>query len=258
MGAAADRAVLVTGGAKRLGAIIARHLAREGWQVLIHYNSSGEDAAALTRELTANGGTAQIFQADLADPAAAKDLIAAAAKAAPLAALVNSASLFEYDSAADFTPDGLDAHLQVNLAAPVLLAREFAATLPAGREGCVVNILDQKLWNLNPDFFTYTLSKYALLGATKTLAQALAPQVRVNGVAPGLTLPSGGQTEAEFAEVAGKYNLRRQPIDPDMVAGAVSFLLTNSAMTGEILRADNGQHLVSSDHDIMFNRRNHP
>ncbi len=250
------RSVLITGGAKRIGGAIAERLAREGWQVVIHFHHHAEEASAHALKI---GGGAMTVQADLADPAAAEALPGKAASllGAPLDAVVNNASVFEFNRAAGFSVDDWRRDETINLLSPILIARAFAKALPAGRTGAVVNMLDQKLWNLNADFFTYTVSKIGLEGATRLLAKALAPAVRVNGVAPGLTLPSGNQTEAEFAAVASKYNLLKRPIDIEAVAGAVSFLLDNDAVTGQTIIADNGQHMVASDHDVMFSTRGH-
>ena len=246
------KSVLITGGARRIGAAIAARLAGAGWRVVIHHRRSPDEAEAL-----ANVIGALTIGADLEVAAEAEALPARASAlvGAPLDAVVNNASCFEYNTAASFAVGDFDRDLAVNLRAPVLIARAFAKALPAGRAGAVVNLLDQKLWNLNADFFTYTISKMGLEGATRLLARALAPGVRVNAVAPGIVLPSGGQTEAEFHAVAGKYNLLKKPIDIDSVAGAVQFLLDNGAITGTTILVDNGQHMVASDHDIMFTTR---
>lgn len=250
------RTVLVTGGSKRIGAAITSRLAKEGWRVAIHYHHHPVDARELARAI---GGDAVILQGDLSDPAAAERLPAEAAAllGAPLDAVVNNASVFEFNRANDFTVEDFRRDETINLLSPALIARAFAKSVPAGRTGAVVNILDQKLWNLNADFFTYTISTIGLEGATRLLARALAPAVRVNAVAPGLTLPSGAQTEEDFRAVAGKYNLMKRPIDIAEVAGAVSFLLNNSAVTGQTIIADNGQHMVASDQDVMFSTRGH-
>jgi NAD(P)-dependent dehydrogenase (short-subunit alcohol dehydrogenase family) len=247
-----QRCVLVTGGAKRIGAAISARLAQEGWRVVVHYLHSPESALAHAGSIGA-----LVLDADLSNPAAAEGLPARAAAllGRPLDAVVNNASIFEYNTAASFTEDDWRRDQTINLLAPVLISRAFAASLPAGRVGAVVNILDQKLWNQNPDFFTYTMSKIGLEGATRLLARALAPAVRVNGVAPGLTLPSADQSEAEFSAVAAAYNLLKRPIDIAAIAGAVSFLLDNPAVTGQTIIVDNGQHMVASDHDIMFRTR---
>lgn len=246
------RSVLVTGGAKRIGAAISARVAREGWRVVIHYLHSPESALDHARSIGALA-----LNADLADPKAAEDLPARAAALVgrPLDAIVNNASVFEYNTAATFSVEDWRRDETINLLSPILIARAFAASLPKGAEGAVVNILDQKLWNQNPDFFTYTMSKIGLEGATRLLARALAPAVRVNAVAPGLTLPSADQTDAEFAAVAGKYNALKRPIDIEAIAGAVAFLLDNPSVTGQTIVVDNGQHMVASDHDIMFRTR---
>jgi NAD(P)-dependent dehydrogenase (short-subunit alcohol dehydrogenase family) len=248
------RSVLVTGGAKRIGAAISERLARDGWRVIVHYHHSPDDARQHAAEIGALA-----IDADLADPAAAEALPARAAALAggSLDAVVNNASVFDFNKASTFTVEDWRRDETINLLSPVLIARAFAKALPKGARGAVVNILDQKLWNLNADFFTYTMSKIGLEGATRLLAKALAPAVRVNGVAPGLTLPSGAQTEDDFSAVAGKYNLTQRPINIEAIASAVSFLLDNEAVTGQTLLVDNGQHMVASDHDIMFSSRGH-
>ncbi|MCP3734538.1 SDR family oxidoreductase [Sphingomonas sp. RP10(2022)] len=242
-----SRAVLVTGGAKRLGAAIARACAQAGWRVVIHYGRSAAEARALAAEL---GGVC--VDGDLADSAGAAALFARARDAAggPIAALVNSASAFEFDR-----PEAIDAGLAarlhaINAVTPAILAAALAAQEDV-EEGAVVNLLDQKLANPNPDFFSYSLSKYALAGATELLAQALSPRVRVNAVAPGITLPSGGQSEAEFAAVASD-NLLRRPVGAANVAEAVVYLLGARSVTGQTLYVDAGQRFVRSDRDVMF------
>ena len=242
--------VLVTGGAKRLGAAIARAVAAAGARVVIHYGRSAAEAEALAAEL--DGAT---VQGDLADTAGAAALFARARAAAggPIAGLVNSASMFEYDR-----PEGIDPVLAarlhaVNAVTPALLAAALAAQDDVD-DGAVVNLLDQKLANPNPDFFSYSLSKYALAGATEMLAQALAPRVRVNAVAPGITLPSGDQSEADFAAVA-RDNLLRRPVGAANVAEAVVYLLGARSVTGQTLYVDAGQRFVKRDGDVMFEGR---
>lgn len=242
------RAALVTGGAKRLGAAFVRALAEGGWRVVVHYGSSREEAEALAGEV---GGAS--VQADLSDLHAVPDLIARAADAvgAPLTGLVNSASAFEHDTAADVTADSLTDHFAVNAAAPALLTRAFAAQAPSGQDACAVQILDQKLWSPNPDHFAYTLSKAALREAVRTQAQALAP-VRVVGVAPGYCLPNPTETEASFEARAPKHNLLRRRLEPAHVAQAVRFAIDCPAITGSTIIADNGEHLVATDRDVVF------
>ena len=242
------RAALVTGGAKRLGAAFARALAEGGWRVVVHYGTSRDEAEALTSEI---GGAS--VQADLSDLEAAPGLIARAADAigAPLTGLVNSASVFEHDTASDVKPGSLTRHFAVNAAAPALLTRAFAAQAPDGHDACAVQILDQKLWSPNPDHFAYTLSKAALREAVRTSAQALAP-VRVVGVAPGYCLPNPTESEESFEARAAKHNLLRRRLEPAHVAQAVAFAMGCPAVTGSTILADNGEHLVATDRDVVF------
>jgi len=248
-----SRTVLVTGGAKRVGAAIVRRLADQGHRVVIHYGSSREEAEALAGEV--GGGT---IGADLGDRAAVATLIdmAAACAGAPIDGLVNCASQFEFDRPPldDWALFGRLA--PVNLGAPVLLASALARQ-PGLADGAVVNLLDQKVANLNPDFFSYTCTKIALAGATEMLARSLAPAVRVNAVAPGLTLPSGDQSEAEFEKVA-RENLLRRPVAIDDIGSAVAFLLTVPSVTGQTLFVDCGQRFLQRDGDVMFETRERP
>lgn len=244
------RAVLVTGGARRLGAAIARRLAAGGWRVVIHHGRSGREAEALAEEL---GGAA--VGCDLADTGAVGLLMERARVAAgrPITGLVNSASQFEFDRPPAVDPKLLDRLGRVNLHAPVLLAGALAAQ--GDVEGAaVVNLLDQKVANLNPDFFSYSCAKVALAGATPMLAQALGPQVRVNAVSPGLTLPSGDQSGGEFDRAARK-NLLRRPVGAEAVADAVAFLLEALGLTGQNLFVDCGQRFLSRGGDVMFEDR---
>lgn len=251
----AERTVLVTGAARRLGATIARHLADSGegagWRVAIHHHNSGEEAEALSRQL----GGSIVLTGDLADPATPAALVAAARSGfgAPLMAVVNSASLFDYDTPPDVSAASLERHARVNLDAPVLLACALAAQDDLG-DGAVVDVLDQKVANLNPDFFAYSCAKIALEGATTMLAQALGPRIRVNAVSPGLTLPSADQSEAEFQAVASRNTLRR-PVDPEDVARAVAFLLDARGIAGQNLFVDCGQRFLPLPRDVMFESR---
>ncbi|WP_267396885.1 SDR family oxidoreductase [Sphingomonas sp. GC_Shp_1] len=244
-----NRTVLVTGGAKRLGACIVRRLAAEGHRPVIHYGSSAEAAERLADEV---GGVT--VQADLADAAAVAGLIdaARAASGSAIDGLVSSASLFEYDA-----PQAIDRPLAerlhaINLLAPVQLAAALAAQHDVA-EGAVVNLLDQKVANLNPDFFSYTLTKIALAGATTMLAQALGPRIAVNAVAPGLSLPSGDQSDEEFRAVASTNALQR-PVEPDDVAAAVAFLIGARGVSGETMFVDAGQRFLARPRDVMFER----
>jgi NAD(P)-dependent dehydrogenase (short-subunit alcohol dehydrogenase family) len=243
---------LVTGAARRLGRAIALALAHAGWDVAIHYRASRTEAEALAREIAALGRRAALVHGDLADEAAVKRLLPAAIEAlGPVTCVVNNASLFDYDSPQDFTMAKLDAHMRANTGAPVLLAQALHAHTPAGSQAVVINLLDQKLYNLNPDFLSYTLSKAALQAATTVLAQALAPTVRVVGVAPGITLVSGDQSAQGFAKAHAQTPLGRSST-PEDIAAAVLYAATARAVTGTTLLVDGGQHLLPLGRDVMF------
>jgi len=243
---------LVTGGAKRIGRSIALALAGDGWDIAVHYGRSADEARDTVRAIEALGRRAAAFDCDLADAAAVRALPGrCAAELGPLACVVNNASLFEFDSAASFDSETLARAMAVNVAAPLLLAQALSAQLPEGGQGVVINLLDQKLYNPNPDFLSYTLSKSALLEATRLLARALAPHVRVIGVAPGITLASGEQSDAGFAVAHTKTPLGRSST-PEDVAEAVVYAVRARAVTGTTLLVDGGQHLVPSDRDVMF------
>ncbi|HEY0623913.1 SDR family oxidoreductase [Sphingomonas sp.] len=245
--------VLVTGGARRIGATIVRYLVAAGHAVAVHHHDSHHEAAALAAEL----GVA-LVTADLAHAAETRGLVQAAAEAlgGPVEGLVNNASLFAWDALplADYA--AIDRHMHVNLGAPLLLASAFAAQTSLA-EGAIVNLLDQKLANPNPDFLTYTLSKAALAEATRLLAMALAPRIRVNAVSPGLSLPSLDQGEAEFADVASR-NLLARPVDLADIARAVEHLLTARSITGQNVFVDCGQRFVRREGDVMFEGRARP
>ncbi len=245
--------VLVTGSARRVGRAIALELARHGHDVAVHGHAVGDDVNATVRDLRELGARAEAFAADLADEAACRDLLPAIAAAmGRVDAVVNNASVFEYDSVSDFDQASMAAHWRVNTVAPLLLARGLFEHLEvAGRRGCVVNLLDQKLWNPNPDHLSYTLSKAALEAGTTLLAQAFAPILRVVGVAPGVTLPSGPMTDAEFARSHAMTPLQRAST-PDDVARAVRFLIESPAITGTSLLVDGGQHLAAQPRDVLF------
>lgn len=249
------RSVIVTGGARRLGAVIGRHLAAAGHRVVIHHHSSEAEAAALVETLLADGHSAATIEQDLAEPDAAQSIIAAARDAfrGPVTGLVNSASLFLHDYPPIDDTVLLDRHMAVNLAAPVLLASAMARQADLD-DGAIINVLDQKIVNLNPDFFSYTCSKLALAGATEMLGQGFGGRIAVNAVAPGLTLPSLDQTDAEFEAVA-RINLLQRPVAPEQIARAVDFLLTGRGINGQIVYVDNGQRLLPRDRDVMFSTR---
>ena len=246
--------VLVTGGAHRLGAEIVRQFAAAGWRVWCHYQRSADAAKALQSELKAAGGHVECVQADLAQSAEVERMLAHIMQTTgPLDCLVNNASLFEPDEGANMDLPGARLQIEVNLIAPMLLASLMAQqTAPNAAPGqrSVVHILDQKVFNLNPDYFSYTVSKLALERAVALQAQALAP-LRVCGVAPGLMFLSGPQTQENF-DRNSRVNLLREPIDPSQVAATCLFLAQNPCITGTTVCVDNGQHLVPLARDVMF------
>jgi len=245
--------VLVTGAAKRLGREIALHLGANGFDVAVHYRGSADEAEATATKLRSSGCNAATFQADLADEPACRGLVPAViAHFTRLDAVVNNASIFEYDAPASFGTNSMDRHWRANVAPAVVLAGALHEHLKDDtRRGCVVNLVDQKLWNLNPDYFSYTLSKAALQAATVMLAQSLAPQVRVCGVAPGVTLVSGPMTDEEFAKARTLTPLERSST-PEDIARAVRFLIESPAITGTTLMVDGGQHLQAQSRDVLF------
>ena len=251
--ALAQPVVLVTGAAKRLGREIALALAAGGWHVAVHYRSSAADATETVADCERLAGAAALFDADLADEAAVRGLLPrVAAHFGRVDAVVNSASTFEHDSAASFGFASLDKHLHSNTGAAILLAQALHTHVSArNASGAVVNLLDQKLWNQNPDFFSYTLSKAALEAAGTMLAMALAPQVRVVGVAPGLTLTSHLLTGEQF-EARHKLSPLGRSSTPADVASAVKFALENASITGTTLLVDGGQHLMKFERDFSL------
>lgn len=253
------RTVLVTGAARRLGRSIALALAAGGWQVAVHYRSSRQEAIETAAACQALSGASAAFDADFQDEAALRALLPrVTGHFGHLDALVNSASVFEHDSAHSFGFAALEKHMRSNTGAPVLLAQalhrhlsERAAAGEAGALGAVVNLLDQKLWNQNPDFLSYTLSKAALEAAGTMLALALAPLVRVVGVAPGLTLSSHLLSEQRFAQLHALSPLGRSST-PEDLAAAVRFALENRSITGTTLLVDGGQHLLRFERDFSL------
>jgi NAD(P)-dependent dehydrogenase (short-subunit alcohol dehydrogenase family) len=256
--AAAGRVVLITGAARRIGRALALGFAERGWDVAVHYGSSKSEADHVVAEIVALGRRAVALQADLAVEAEVARLVpdCAAALGRPTC-IVNNASSFEEDTARDVGYDRLLQQTAVNVGAPLVLARMlYDATPEAARtdeslRGVVVNVLDQKLYNMNPDYLSYTLSKAALQTATVALAQALAPKLRVVGLAPGLTLQSAGQTPDGFESAHRVTPLGRASRPEDVVAAAL-YLADASGVTGTTLVVDGGQHLVPSPRDVMF------
>ena len=254
--------VLVTGGAARLGREICLAFAKAGWGVVIHYRASQQAAAALARQLQADGVPVEQVHADLADPSEVEALLPGLRPEvrAGLQCIVHNASEFVEDDGWTYTPERLLRHLQTNLLAPLRLTQAFAVQVrqraaatpqPLGDVPCVVHILDQKVHNLNPDYFTYTLSKLALERAVGLQAQAYAPWLRVCGISPGLSYVSGPQTEDNF-ERARRVNLLRRPLDPADVARTVVHVARTPAINGCVIPVDNGQHRLGLARDVMF------
>ncbi len=239
------RAALVTGGAKRLGRAIALALAGAGFDLAIHHATSGAEAEATAEAIRALGRRAVTLRADLAEEAEVAPLLPAAAAGlgGPIGVLVNNASAFERDEWEDATRASWDGHIEPNLRAPFVLTQAFARALPAGAEGVVINLLDQRVWSLTPHFVSYTVSKAGLWALTRSLALALAPRrIRVNGIGPGPALPSPRQSEAQFARQCASVPLGRGT-GPEEVARAALAILALPAMTGQMIALDGGQHL---------------
>ena len=245
------RAALITGAGRRIGRAIALALARAGYSVVLHAHRSRAEAEKLAAEIAAAGGRAAVVLADLTDADAVRGLIPAAAAFGPLTLLVNNASQFDEDEIGSLERGRFECTLAVNLTAPVFLAQAFAAQAPERTDASIVNIVDQRVLKPTPRFFSYTLSKSALHSATITLAQALAPKLRVNAVAPGPTLASPRQTDAQFAAQAAAVPLQRGPT-PEDIAAAVLYLATARSVTGTVIAVDGGQHLAwrTADSDV--------
>ncbi|HTO30221.1 MAG TPA: SDR family oxidoreductase [Pararhizobium sp.] len=245
------KTALVTGGARRIGKAIVEDLAAHGFSVAIHADTSREDAEALACDIRSQGGKAAVVIADLSQTAAAFTVIEQAVAAlGPIDLLVNNASLFKKDSLEDFDETVWDRHFALHVKAPSLLARDFAAQLPAGHSGLIVNIIDQRVWAPNPRFYSYMLSKSALLTATKTMAQALAPTIRVNGIGPGPTLPNERQNWHDFEKQTDALILKQGP-KLDEFGRTIRFLFETPSVTGQMIALDGGQHLAWETPDIL-------
>ena len=234
------KTILITGAATRIGRVLATGLADDGWGVVIHYNSSQRAAAELADTL----GKAAIVQANLTDADSVDTLIYRASQAigAPLDALINNASTYQPDRADDFSYEIYGNHMDVNLKAPLRLAQHFSRQVPDDKKACIINMIDQRVLRPAPDFFTYGVSKSALYAATKTMAQSFAPHIRVNAVGPGPTLKSIHQDEAQFNQECASTLLGKGS-PPDTILDAVRYLLSASAVTGQMIAVDGGQHL---------------
>ena len=243
--------ILVTGAAHRIGAELVKALALDGWHVVLHYNNRHHEAATLCAELTDKGHVVDAISADLSQPDAVDKLMEAATKSGPLDALINNASLFSYDCAESFSAELINQHMAVNLSAPALLTKALHSQIPDDGKGCVINMLDAKLFGINPDYFSYTLSKAAFHALTQISAQAYAPRLRVNAIAPGIVLPSGGQSQAEFEKSHNQNLLGQGALIPEIVA-TMRLLLSASSMTGEVIILDGGAHLRPPARDVAF------
>jgi len=245
------KTALITGAGKRIGRQIAIDLARDGWAVAIHYASSETDAQNVVDEIVAGGGEAVTVGGDLAVERIPQKIIdEACSLLGPLTLLVNNASLFERDEIGDMSDESWNQHLDVNLKAPVFLAQAFAGQLPHGQKGNIVNLIDQRVWRLTPAFYSYTISKAALWTATQTLAQALAPQIRVNGIGPGPALPSERMENSEFEKQCKLVPLE-VGTNPQELSSALAFILSAPAMTGQMIALDGGQHLAWETPDFL-------
>lgn len=234
---------LVTGAAKRIGRAVALDLAAAGWNVAIHYHNSADEAASAVREIEALSRGAVAIKADLTREAEVAQIVPQAVAAlGPLTCLVNSASVFVMDDIRTMTRANWDKHIETNLRAPLVLSQAFAAQLPEKQQGAIVNMLDERVWKLTPYFLSYTVAKSGLWTLTQTLALALAPRIRVNGIGPGPTLPSPRQSEAQFRAQWDSMPLKRGTT-PAEICRAVRFILESPALTGQMIALDGGQHL---------------
>jgi NAD(P)-dependent dehydrogenase (short-subunit alcohol dehydrogenase family) len=244
-------AILITGAGKRIGRQLALDLASAGHDIAVHFNGSRDEAEEVAWLIEAMGRKAALVQGDLADADIAERLISAAAEQlGVIEGLINNASIFEEDKVGDISLSSWQRHMDINLRAPVMLAQAFARALPQDRQGNIINIVDQRVWRLNPRFFSYTMSKSGLWTATRTLAQALAPRIRVNAIGPGPALPSARMDKSEFAKQESLTLLGRGT-SPKEISEAAKFILSQPALTGQMIALDGGQHLVWQTRDVV-------
>jgi NAD(P)-dependent dehydrogenase (short-subunit alcohol dehydrogenase family) len=244
-------AALITGAARRIGRALALTAAEAGYDVAIHHRSGAQEAEALAFEIRAMGRKAETFRAELTDEAETSALVGRAAQAlGPVTLLINNASVFQDDRIETLSRGSWDAHMQTNLRAPIVLSQAFAAELPAEAEGQIINLLDQRVFKPNPQFFSYGLSRQALWAATRVLAQALAPRIRVNAIGPGPTLPSIHQTPDQFEAEAHNVLLQRRSA-PEDIAAAARYLIEARQVTGQMIAVDGGQHLAWRTPDVL-------
>lgn len=243
IGPGIPRTALVTGAAHRIGRAIALDLAARGFDLAIHYNTSGEAAESLAAEIEKLGRRSVLLDADLAREDHVADLVGRAVDAlGPVGCLINNASHFEHDVWDTASRENWDTHMETNLRAPFVLSQDMARSLPADADGVIVNLIDQRVWNLTPYFITYTLSKTGLWTLTQTLALALAPRIRVNAIGPGPTLKSERQTDSQFRMQWDTTPLKRGA-KPEEIAAGVRYILAAQSMTGQMIALDGGEHL---------------
>ena len=245
--------ILITGAGKRMGRALALSFAAAGWFVTVHYNTSKAEAEETLREIRNVGGDGQICGHDLSDFSGLAAFFANVCEnAPPLTALINNASMFEYDEAWTAEPDALEKHFHVNSAAPILLSKLFAEhARDAGHQGVIVNMLDNKVFSPNPDYFSYSISKYGLLGATELMAMAFAPHVRVCAIAPGVTFVSGVQSDDDYEETKA-INPMQRAVEVDDICRAARFIVESPSVNGEIITIDGGQKLLKLERDVAF------
>jgi len=249
------QAILITAAGKRIGKCLAQALAKQGYYIYLHYHTAHSDAEETLKIIENNGGAGALVQCDLEDYEATEALLSRCGNLGndsdyPLRHVINNASQFSDDRIFDFTEQSFSSHQNINLRAPMQLARALYKIIPDGDKGSVINIIDSKVFALNPDFHSYTLSKYALLGATETMAQAFGPKLRVNGIAPGLTLISSSQTAKNF-ELASHLNFIGEPLDVEDIAKTALLLLTSPSLNGTTIPVDGGQKMINFTGDVV-------